>query len=668
MQGLTQEQARLFSAEAGNQSHRKWLINYMEQHLGEITAGGHDDWVQWYESYLSWLDSKGKSDPSSQKNPTTSVRKFIKVVLGPEHPSLKVIQIPTAAWNEINDRASSHLEERETKFLQDPDAIAAKAEALLDSPDLLDLAVGLSIVTGRRYTEIMHTGEFFPASAWSVLFRGQLKSNKTTEFEIPTLAPAEKVLAAYQKLRKLTADAAKRKGQAIPDFVASQNKPISANCDRLFIDLVPPREEHGDGDTLYNHLFRSVYAVIAAHWFCPPNLSDIDFRAAIQGHFIILDTPESDAQTRIKLTSQRNYYDYAISDGQGNRDGRLGIRLGEDAVEPIAYVRERRAAQDSAKERTQAKRAAEQEQALTRSWHRVLQKLNIPSDRSLEHATNDVLAALSLIPELQNQASSLARDLEQAQQLGQERLLEIQSLEDKLAQANANFASLTQDSDRLQHELQQAQQQISQLQLQNLQDARSPDTSDLERQVSTMGEKISGLVAWSDAYTPLLERLAIAFGGGSVAVPDNTGQPDADEPEPPATTSQAGVVPTPAPPSTPQPQSAPSQATPTTRKSPGYLDCEELVRGIFNFNDAHQDAPEQKWFISAKLLGDLLRVSDSIMRKVYRDLSRDIKLHHDAHGYLNHTQNRGRDYKELINWLKENGFDDLPFDPRVAGF
>ncbi len=81
-------------------------------------------------------------------------------------------------------------------------------------------------------------------------------------------------------------------------------------------DLVPLREAKGN---LYTHLFRAVYATIATHWFCPPTVSELEFRAYIQGHFKILHQTNSEkrtsmaAQRRSQLSRQKvNRYIDAI--------------------------------------------------------------------------------------------------------------------------------------------------------------------------------------------------------------------------------------------------------------------------------------------------------------------------------------------------------------------
>jgi hypothetical protein len=84
---------------------------------------------------------------------------------------------------------------------------------------------------------------------------------------------------------------------------------------------------------LNTHLFRAVYATIASYWYCPPTVPEMEFRAAIEGHYEILDA--ENPELRRSLASERHYFDYKIADGSGNIDGRLGIRLHLPGVEVI---------------------------------------------------------------------------------------------------------------------------------------------------------------------------------------------------------------------------------------------------------------------------------------------------------------------------------------------
>jgi len=56
-------------------------------------------------------------------------------------------------------------------------------------------------------------------------------------------------------------------------------------------------------------------------------------KAAIQGHYAILET--TDATLKRSLAASRHYNDYKIGDRTGNIDGRQGIKLGYGGVEVI---------------------------------------------------------------------------------------------------------------------------------------------------------------------------------------------------------------------------------------------------------------------------------------------------------------------------------------------
>jgi hypothetical protein len=76
-----------------------------------------------------------------------------------------------------------------------------------------------------------------------------------------------------------------------------------------------------------------VYATIASHWYCPPQVPEHRYKAEIQGHLEIVNGVK-----RPKYNSRNNYDDYAIGDGNANRDGRLGIKL--DRVNNLRVLKE----------------------------------------------------------------------------------------------------------------------------------------------------------------------------------------------------------------------------------------------------------------------------------------------------------------------------------------
>ncbi len=187
------------------------------------------------------------------------------------------------------------------------------------------------------------------------------KETQDITIEIPTLAPAQEVLAAIQRLQQgLRTDELKLQG--LSDRQAKQkvnnlySGAIANKCEEHFSDLVPARS---DKENLYTHIFRAVYATIAAHWYCPPSVPEHQFKAEIQGHFTITQ----DGKKLPNYAARSNYDDYAIGNGQGNRDGRLGIKLGQvsdlEVVEVFRQPRYHRAAATVAKDSPEAETAPE---------------------------------------------------------------------------------------------------------------------------------------------------------------------------------------------------------------------------------------------------------------------------------------------------------------------
>ena len=314
---------------AANKGRTKWLQRYLVENLALLEID-NADYQSWFDSLIKYMESRGLKKSTQQKDYLSDVRSSIKV-LDPNHPALKVVDFDKAIWTEINNRNSDRIAKRETKFLDDPNAIVKRATTLLNSYVWSEIAAGLAVLTGRRHTEVIKTAKFTYKTEYSVVFSGALKRRgEIVEciFEIPTLCKAQLAIAAIASLREKLGEQINTlsKRQVASRFSAM----VSKQCDRYFSDLVPPRK---DGDDLYTHLFKAVYGTIASFWYCPITVPEMEFRAEIQGHYQILD--EQNPELRRSLIAGRNYLDYKISDGKGNIDGRLGIKLGLPSVKTI---------------------------------------------------------------------------------------------------------------------------------------------------------------------------------------------------------------------------------------------------------------------------------------------------------------------------------------------
>jgi len=311
---------------AENCGSTKWLKQFIRFYVLELETERLSP-----KAFASELEeefaSRGLDTPAQQKNYRSNVVQAIKV-FDPEHPAIALVSLSTEQYRILNDQQRERIADRETRFItsEAAEAIVERAKALIGSAEWSEVGAGLAVLIGRRISEIL-ISSFSLKSAWSLNFSQMAKRKETQDItiEIPTLAPAPEVLAAIQRLQQgLRTDELKLQG--LSDRQAKQkvnqlySGAIADKCHEHFSDLVPART---DKDTLYTHIFRAVYATIAAHWYCPPAVPEHQFKAEIQGHFTITQ----DGKKLPNYAARSNYDDYAIGNGQGNRDGRLGIKL-----------------------------------------------------------------------------------------------------------------------------------------------------------------------------------------------------------------------------------------------------------------------------------------------------------------------------------------------------
>lgn len=317
---------------------KKWLQSLLNQFLPAVEKLGHDPAGRAEaERQAAWMKAqwtaRGLTGLTQQKNPMTEARQEIKKRLGEDHVALLALNFTEAEWRSINNAQADRVDERSAKLIDHPDQIVERATTLLTSHDWSEIAAGLAVVTGRRLSELLSTMRLTPKSAYSVIFSGALKrrgEKADLSFEIPTLCPAERVLAALARLRELV-DA---QGLSPDQINAKYSAPVIRAVDNHFADLVPVREGH---DNLYTHLQRAVYAALATYYYCPPTVPVWKFKALAQGHFQVLEAP--DDTVRLAYTARRHYDDYEIGDGHGHVDGRRGLHLGQPGVQVLEALR-----------------------------------------------------------------------------------------------------------------------------------------------------------------------------------------------------------------------------------------------------------------------------------------------------------------------------------------
>lgn len=284
-------------------------------------------------------DEHGAKALAQKQGLSDELRRYLKDKLGNDHWILDYVGLTTEEYAEINNAKQGRVAQRNeaTQQLKQPDAIVAKAvELITGKHDWPDIAAGLAVLTGRRVAEILSTAQFKKKSHWSVMFSGALKrrEEERLEFEIPTLTTADRVMKAMEKLRAELPEAV---GVDAKTINRKYEQAVAKACDRAFSGLVPTR---AGKDSLYTHLFRAVYATIATFWYCPPSVNDVEFRAAIQGHYAAQNAASD--ELRRSLAASRHYADYELSDQEIAKfhGKRKGIKLGVGGVQPIEVFKE----------------------------------------------------------------------------------------------------------------------------------------------------------------------------------------------------------------------------------------------------------------------------------------------------------------------------------------
>ncbi|MGH2478663.1 MAG: protelomerase family protein [Ktedonobacteraceae bacterium] len=332
---------------------KAWLAQRWEmllEVLEPLTVDQEDQIAQiCAEEIAAWKARPSMKSLSSLKEPMSDTRNMIRELplternswLNPktgkrEHIALKHLNYSESEWAAMDKQSEDRLQQRmeNQQLLDHPAEIVAKAQTLLASTAWPEVAVALAVCTGRRLSEILKTGGLHACTLHSVIFSGELKRVDAVlkPYEIPVLAPAPEVLRAWSRLRTMV-DCSQMEVEAIGKAYSSE---VAAAAERHFSTLVPMARAGKTG--LFAHLFRAVYPRIAVYWFCPVTVTDIFYVPTILGHYW---ASGDDEMQRRNYMSTLHYYDYRIGDGQGNIDGRQGLRLAEPGVEVLEVFKQK---------------------------------------------------------------------------------------------------------------------------------------------------------------------------------------------------------------------------------------------------------------------------------------------------------------------------------------
>ena len=624
----------------------QWLKTLLRELLPQIinvldTPSGHRKAQKWDASLKERMASRGLTTPAQQKNPITDVRRVLKAIKE-EHPALDDVGFSPEEWTEINMPSEQAVAHRSAKPIADPNEIARRAAVLLDSDSWSEIAAGLAVATGRRAAEVMQTANFEQASQWSVWFIGALKRHGEPEelrFEIPTLVKADSVITATRRLREML----DTNGMSNREINRAYSHAIAQACDRTFTDIVPPREGK---DNLYTHLFRAVYSTIATFWYCPPKVPELEFRAAIQGHYKILE--EGETEPRRSLAASRHYFDYEIADQviAAHKGQRKGIMLGQPDVEVISAFR--------APTEITTETAIAPQEATTVSRISVTEEdkqrvLDIQKEMNIDtqHSTMQILldaadTAITLADLLECQPEELIEKIEQQQQRSR-------ALQSKLAEAEKMVSAVgenTGTSKVIEQSLAMANRFNSHLEQEN---------ERLRGQLATASQETESLRSQLDRFEASqqqLQQLQQLLNGGGLAAPASAPAP-ATTPQRTYATRQP--VTSPAASAEPARMIETAEITQPEKRNESYSDQADrevanLIHEIIQYNDQQAADDTERWLINQSTLKQLTTRNQAIIKRVIEDdeIAQALEEHHNKYGLHGRAANRGKD----INLLK----------------
>ncbi|EIJ44368.1 hypothetical protein BegalDRAFT_0001 [Beggiatoa alba B18LD] len=167
-----------------------------------------------------------------------------------------------------------------------------KADSLLDSNSVYDIATGLMLLTGRRSTEIFKSANFEYVDNYHVLFSGQLKNarcgvtvnNARDSFVIPVLADANRIITALNKVRSMKPLSDKSENEVHSLTSNAVGKAVKRNLNGHVKRAI---NQSIDSLTDFNHLepkaLRSIYVHIAQRKFAPLSVLNT-FATDVLGH------------------------------------------------------------------------------------------------------------------------------------------------------------------------------------------------------------------------------------------------------------------------------------------------------------------------------------------------------------------------------------------------
>ena len=204
--------------------------------------------------------------------------------------------------------------QRRSRVAFEPQSVIDAAVAALSSTSTWEVAAAIILLTGRRPTEILKSGDFTQVGAYQLEFSGQLKSrSKETTYAIYCLVRSHLLIDAFTRFRRV---ASVRELQAAENTAVDSrlNATVNRAVRTVFSEDILPAPL-GEGQLSAKNL-RAAYVNMAYHLFGNPETSIGSFAEDFLGHQ--------------NAGSAASYEDYYCVDGEGQP---LSIGLLKDELQ-----------------------------------------------------------------------------------------------------------------------------------------------------------------------------------------------------------------------------------------------------------------------------------------------------------------------------------------------
>jgi hypothetical protein len=195
--------------------------------------------------------------------------------------------------NNLRDIRKKNHENKITNDFVITKDIVEKLIGLINSKDIVDVAIGLAVCTGRRSTEITKTGTFkgIRGVKTDVRFSGILKNhlNKTVIFNIPVIGKPIRIVKACKNIRKewVTTDMTNEQTEKM------YGSRIRRGLYKIF------QEYNLDNQHCNFHTLRSIYIEYLYKYCNPNNLSKTHM---IKTYLLHEDTSTTSNYNNVKIT------------------------------------------------------------------------------------------------------------------------------------------------------------------------------------------------------------------------------------------------------------------------------------------------------------------------------------------------------------------------------